>query len=280
MIEYKGIKWYYYQGALFPRVPPHYEIFLTQKEQKELLKIAKALFLRYTNEWDRNSGEFWYIIKDKDENLEQYNSNNRRKIRKGLKNCIVKKVSNQEIARNGYEVYLEALKSYKTDLKPISQDNFYKNMINANGYDYFAVYENRGYRMIAYSSNRLQNNMVNYTTIKFHPDYLKLYPSYALFYKMNEYYLNEKKVLYVNDGARSISHQTNIQNFLIQKFNFRKAYCKLNIIYRWDIGLVVKILYPFRQIFNSFDNKIFNKMEVLLKQEEIRRSFKFTVLED
>jgi hypothetical protein len=153
-------------------------------------------------------------------------------------------------------------------------------MINANGYDYFAVYENRGYKMIAYSSNRLQNNMVNYTTIKFHPDYLKLYPSYALFYKMNEYYLNEKKVLYVNDGARSISHQTNIQDFLIQKFNFRKAYCKLNIAYRWDIGLIVKILYPFRQIFNSFDNKIFNKIEVLLKQEEIRRSFKFTVVED
>jgi len=64
VIEYKGIKWYYYQGALLPRVPSHYEINLTPKEQKELLKRSKALFLRYTNEWDRDGGEFWYVIKD------------------------------------------------------------------------------------------------------------------------------------------------------------------------------------------------------------------------
>lgn len=126
--------------------------------------------------------------------------------------------------------------------------------------------------MIAYSSNTVNDDIVNYITIKFHPEYLKLYPSYALFYEMNRYYINELGLKYVNDGARSIAHDTNIQGFLIQKFNFRKAYCKLNIIYRWDIGIIVKILYPFRSIFSKFNHKVFNKISVLLKQEEIRRA--------
>ena len=272
MIKYKGIIWQQYHGALLPKVPPHVEIVLSKEDEEYLLKISNAYFLRYTNKWDGKDGQFWYIIKDREENLEQYNSNNRRKIRKGLKNCIVKKVSSYIIANEGYEAYISAFKNYKTALIPYTKDEFYKNHINVENYDYFAVYT-KDMKMIAYSSNTIDENMVNYITIKFNPNYLKLYPSYALFYEMNKYYINEKKYLYVNDGARSISHDTNIQDFLIQKFNFRKAYCKLNIIYRWDIALVVKILYPIRGIIDMFDIRLFKKMGVLLKQESIRRSY-------
>ena len=127
--------------------------------------------------------------------------------------------------------------------------------------------------MIAYSQNYIEENSVNYATIKFHPEYLKLYPSYALFFIMNQYYLNEKNFLYVNDGAKSISHDTNIQTFLIDKFKFRKAYCKLHVIYRWDIGLAVKLLYLFKLFIPRVNHKVFNKIRVLLNQEEIRKSF-------
>ena len=65
---------------------------------------------------------------------------------------------------------------------------------------------------------------------------------------MNDYYLNEKKFIYINDGARSISHETNIQDFLIQKFKFRKAYCKLHIIYSQKVKLLLLMIYPFRSL--------------------------------
>lgn len=91
MIEYKNIKWYKYHGALLPRVAPHQEIYLSKKEAKELLKKSGAYFLRYTNEWDREGGEFWYVIKDTQEGLVQYKSRIRNQIKRGLKNCIVKK---------------------------------------------------------------------------------------------------------------------------------------------------------------------------------------------
>jgi len=280
-VIYKNIKWKYYHGALIPDVAPHVKINLSRKDEKYLIKKSGAYFLRYISNWDADCNtDFWYVVKDKEESIGQYNKKRRYEIKKGLKNCIVKKVNNIEIATNGFEVYKKALRSYGLESAAISKENFYKSTLKKVGCEYFAVYERleseveneeRG-GMIAYGQNKMEDGSVNYVTIKFHPEFMRLYSSYALLYTMNEYYLNEKKYLYINDGARSISHDTNIQNFLIQKFNFRKAYCKLNVIYRWDIKIIVNTLFSFRKIFSIVDNKAFDKISVLMKQEEIRRS--------
>ena len=90
---------------------------------------------------------------------------------------------------------------------------------------------------------------------------------------MNQYYLNERNYKYVNDGARSISHETNIQNFLIQKFKFRKAYCKLHIIYSQKVKLLLLMIYPFKSLVQYLKIGFFVKLNILIKQEEIRRSY-------
>ena len=255
-IEYKNIIWKKYHGALIPNTAPNVEINLTKEESKELLKKTNAYFLRYTNDWDtKNKSEFWFVIKDGKEDIDFYKSKIRNQIKKGLKNCIVKKVPCEEIAKCGYEVYKKAFDNYNTTLTIASESKFYEDTLKNKHYDYFAVYsrlENGNEdKMIAYSSNLIEDNSCNYKTIKFDPDYLSLYPSYALIHEMNKYYLNELSLDFVNDGARSISHDTNIQNYLIQKFDFRKAFCKLNIIYRWDIELLIKILFPFKNIIKN-----------------------------
>ena len=246
---YKNINWINYQGALIPDTSPHINIKLSKKEQQELLKLSKAYFLRWTNEWDRKkNSQFWYVIKDEKENISVYKSKIRNQIRKGLKNCKVEKITKDYIARNGYEVYYEAFKRYNTFLEPISKEDFSKKILNSkSNIDFWGVFVNN--KLIAYSQNRVRDNVCEYNVTKFNPSFLKYRPSEALFYEMNKYYLNEKNFLYVSDGARSLSHQTNIQDFLISKFKFRKVYCRLNIAYRRDIDLLVKILFPFRKIF-------------------------------
>lgn len=272
---YKDVEWRYYRGALIPKPAPHVEMKLTPGEEKELLTRSKAYFLRYVTDWDSEDGEFWYVIKDTKESLENYKSKMKNQIRKGLKNCRVEKVDKSEIVQNGFAVYKTAFTGYQTDMTPMSQESFEKSILNADlnvTVDFWAVYNLKNI-LIAYSENIVDYDCVNYSSIKFHPDYMKDYPSYALFFKMNEYYLNEKKYQYVNDGARSISHITNIQDFLMNKFHFRKAYCRLHVVYRRDIGLIVWVLYPFRTLISKVHHKFFNKLSVLLKQEEIRRSF-------
>ena len=268
-IRFKGINWRLYQGTLIPDSPPHIEIYLTREEQKELLKKTKAYFIRWTNEWDKREGCFWYVIKDEKEDWSKYSSNTRNQIRKGLKYCKIEKVSKEFLAENGYNVYINAFKRYKTFLNPLSRQEFRNAIMYYQDYDFWGAFYDG--RLVAYSQNLIQENVCNYSVLKIHPEYLKLYPSYALLYEMNRYYLNERNFLYVNDGARSLSHQTNIQSFLISKFKFRKAYCKLNIVYREDIEILVNILFHFRKMIYKIDNNIFQKLSVLLRHEEIRR---------
>jgi hypothetical protein len=271
---YKNRVWKYYHGALLPQSAPHIKIELKKEEEQKLLKLSKAYFLRYVSNWDKEEeSQFWYVIKDNFGGLEELSANSRSKVRRGLNHCIVKKVTQEVIANEGYKVYKHALKNYNTYIEPADKKTFIKTILASRMCDFWAVYKKDEDRMIAYSQNAIEENSVNYSTIKFHPEYLKLYPSYALFFTMNQYYLEEKNFLYVNDGAKSISHNTNIQTFLIDKFKFRKAYCKLHIVYRWDIGLAVKVLYLFKSFMPQINSKIFNKVSVLLKQEEIRRSF-------
>jgi len=274
MINFTKIKWNNYHGALLPDLTPDIEISLSKKEADKLLSKQKALFLRYTSEWDSGQKRsFWFVVKDSFHGMSELSGNTRSKLRRGWKYFDVRKVTIEEIVRNGYEVYKHAFSRYNTHLKPVSKQKFYENTMNSIDYDFFAVYEKKSQKMVAYSSNKIINDVCNYTTIKFHPNYLKYYSGYVLIYEMNKYYLQERKFKYIHDGARSIVHDTNIHDFLIDKFKFRKAYCQLNIFYRWDIQLAVRLLYPFRAILNKKTSSIMKKISAVLKQEEIRRSF-------
>ncbi len=273
-MHFKNIEWHNYQGAYLPTSSPHINITLSKNDASELLKKSGTLFLRYSDEWDRNEeSEFWYVVKDNFKGMAELSSNTRNQVRKGLGHCVVRKVTCHEVATKGYESYKSALEGYTTHFTPMSKKVFHDNIMKTSNYDFFAVYEKESEKMIAYSSNIIDGDVCNYTTIKFHPKYLKLYPSYALFYEMNKYYLEDKGFSYVHDGARSISHDTNIHAFLVQKFKFRKAYCRLHVVYRIEVKLAIMVLYPFRNILKIFNHSVVNKISALLKQEEIRRSF-------
>ena len=119
---YKNTAWKYYQGALVPQVAPHLQTRLTKQEEKELLTLSKAYFLRYISNWDSETeSQFWYVIKDNFVAMDELSSNTRSKVRRGLKHCSVKKVSNDLIAREGYTIYEQAFKSYTTYIEPMDK---------------------------------------------------------------------------------------------------------------------------------------------------------------
>jgi len=273
LIEYKGVKWYHYQGALLPRVPPHQEVYLNGEEQKELLKLSGALFLRYTNEWNREEGEFWFVIKEYFGGMEELSANTRSKIRRGEKRNVVRQVDAETIAKFGYEVYLRAFEQYDTFIEPMAPKHFEEYIRSKKTYEYWGVFDKQNNKLVAYSENFIEDDMCHYSTIKFHPEFLKDYTGYILFYEMNRYYLESKKMRYVNDGARSISHETNVQKFLMEKFKFKKTYVRLHIAYRQDVGLAVKLLYPLKGLIEKIEHPLVKKVSVILKQEAIRRSF-------
>lgn len=270
--RYHGIRWKKYHRALIPLEPPDRDIQLEEAEGKDLLKRSGSHLIRYTSHFDDPSFErFWYVIKDGETSMEELSSNTRSKVRRGLKHCLVELVDKKEIQDHGYEVYRKAFERYETKISPLSEKDFKTNLerLDQEEWDLWKVSSRESGEMIAYSRNRKFDHSCDYTEIKFHPDHLGLYPSYALFHTMNEHYLNDQGLTFVNDGARSISHETNVQDFLIQKFKFRRAYCKLHLIYRPWLATLVKLAYPLKGIMERTWAP--SSVRTLLEQEALAR---------
>ena len=270
------IMWKKYNGALIPQNPPHIKIDVNSSVLNKKIKEEGAFFARWVSEFDRKKkSNYWYIINDKCFSLNDYSVQTRSKIRRGLKELVVNKIDKKEVLEHGYSVYMSAFKRYKTINKPMLHTEFL-NYIEGLGesWEYWGVYNIADNLLIAYSQNKVVHNQCYYSTIKFHSDYLKKYSSYVLYYTMNNYYLNEIKLSYVNEGTRSILHKTNVQSFLIEKFKFRKAYCKLHLQYHPFLKIIIFILFPFRLLFIKSNNKLLHKIGVVLIQEALHKSNK------
>lgn len=149
----------------------------------------------------------------------------------------------------------------------MSEEQFAEHILKMqSGAELWVAIERESGQMVAYAEVLCQNGCAKYTALKGIPENLnKYYPFYGLLFQMNRYYIEEKNFLYVTDGARSVSEHSNIQSFL-DKFNFRRAYCRLNVTYVWWLKLILNLLYPFRKMFGH------GKLSYLLRFEAINRN--------
>jgi hypothetical protein len=275
-IYYTGhFPWAEYQGFLHPAIhlayePPEFNL----KEIKRILKLSGLPFARWSSNFTDKPTEWWWVVVKSPVNLENLSSNTRSKIRRGLKSCQVKIITADWLSKNGYQCYQKAFIRYK-NVQPFNKKLFQKEIgtkKNNQYFEFFGVFFQK--KLIGYTENTIVNDMVFTSDFKYQPDYLKYYPSYALTYTVLNYYLNEKKYKLVTNGTRSIAHDTKMQEFL-EKFNFKKEFCKLNVVYSPLFGLLVRAVYPFRGlidiIYKFIPINLLHKITVILKQEKIRR---------
>ena len=208
--------------------------------------------------------------------LDALSSKERNKFRRGLRDCEVRRISVKELADEGYQVYCAAWEHYGGQIPVTNEHLFQQGVLREAPYPdllhNWGVYVNG--RLIAYAQNQIHGKVeVSYSSIKLDPAYLHLRPSYALIHKMNEYYLDSLGFEYVNDGSRSIHHETNIQEFLMHNFCFEKAYTTLYVYYRWPLRWLLKIVYPFRDYVGQADSRL----KALLELERFRRASRFSV---
>ena len=236
-----------YKGAWIFEKDPHLEHELSADEIKSLLK-QDGVMVR--NSYDFDCGKetsFWYVIKDNFGGMEELSSKMRNQVKKCFKTMRVKRISARELIDKGYPVLVEASRNYKTKSALPTKDDFRLRIENGEENEYWGCYDIESGSLVAYSMNSVTLESCEYRTLKAVPAYQKLYAFYGLVYEMNRYYLSERNLQYVNDGGRTITNHSNIQPFLIEKFNFRKAYCHLSVYYVWWLKLAVTILYPLRR---------------------------------
>ena len=250
-----------YKGAWIFEFDPHAEKRLSEDDIKSLFSRG-GLMIR--NAYDFDCGQetsFWYVVKDSFGGMEELSSKMRNQVKKCFKTMRVAQISSDELKEKGYSVFVEASNNYRIKATPPTKEEFITRIAQATENEYWGCYEVESDRLVAFSMNAVTKESCEYRTMKAIPAFQKLYAYYGLIYEMNRYYLEERKLKYVNDGGRSVTNHSNIQPFLIDKFNFKKAYCRLNLIYKPWFGMAVNVLFPFRKYIKH------PKVSAILRQE-------------
>lgn len=274
----KDFPWLDYHGYLQPCILDLYEPPRFGKEGiEELIKKVKLPFIRWSSNFTDRPTKWWWVIREAPFSIDTLSSKARNQVKRSLKNCSVRIIEPLRLASSdGYGSYVAACKSRKQTFS--SRKKWEEHLESHTGYDIFQFWgiflENK---IIGHAQCILINKRASVRAIWYDPAYLNYYPVYALIFSILDYYLGRKKCLYVSNGTRSIAHDTQMQEFLMRKFNFEKKFCKLNVVYSSLFGSVVRIAYLFRAFISlltkfSSHGSLF-RINTIIKQEAIRRSF-------
>lgn len=238
---------------------------LTKGECKSLLRRG-GLLVRDVYNWDKvEECSFWYVIKDDYKGMEELPTKVRNQVRKSLKTYEFRKVSYEEMLFLGYELFNQSRERFGRELEITKEE--WDRRIRGKHQQLWLGFDRESGRPASFAINTLYEKYCDYTTMGFNPQFPNsTYPIYGLIYEMNRYYLENQRVSFVCDGVRSITEHSNIQEFLIEKFKFRKAYCDIQLYYRPLLALAVNMLFPFRKWINN------KKVSAALYQEAMARN--------
>ena len=271
--------WKYYNHAAIPTAPPHEDPDVTPIENGEIWKLdGSPLLARWTTEFDKiDNGNWWYVIKDTPFDISQLKAKKRYEINRGIKNFDVKLINVQEHKEELYSLQVAAFSAYPEKYRPtVHKEDFLKSLDSWNDCIVFGAFfretgELKGYAMLL----RKSDCFVDFSVLKTDPEFERYGTNAALCAGILEYFnemLSNGGI--ICDGARSVSHETRFQDYLEDKFGFRKAYCKLHIKYSSKMAFMIKVLYPFRKILKKMDKteKVHQINSVLLMESLAREN--------
>ncbi len=271
--------WRYYRFAMLPICAPHEEADTSKVFDGSIWKDSRKPFLaRWTSGFDcRYETEWWYCIKDTVFDISAINAKKRYEINKGIKNFEVKKINPVEKAEEIFEVLKKAYSAYPEKYRPTADFEELKTEAVKWAKDYvFGAYDRETGVLCGYAVLIKNGKHIMFSIQKTDPEKEKSGINAALVFGILEAFKDDiNNGCYIVDGERNLVHETNFQNYLEKYFQFRKAYCNLNMAYKPVFGLIVKTIYPFRKILTKLDGiNIFHQINGILKMEEIARNCK------
>jgi hypothetical protein len=225
-----GLPWQCDNRMLLPFAMPHRISPVDRRKVRQAMAKAKCLVAMWNDQWDTAQCDWWHVCADGEQyDVELLPKNGRRDIRAGLRRCQVRRVTHDFLAEHGYDVHAAAFKTYSGAANCISAEAFaalHRGYAGIEGREAWGAFINDS--LIAYANCIALDDAATLATVKSHPDHLHALPNNALIYTLTCHYLVERRLRYVDSGARSLLHDTNMQDFL-QRMGYRKIYCPLRI---------------------------------------------------
>lgn len=267
--------WRYYNHALIPTTAPH-EKCIPMRNKREFWSNwgGVPLFARWTTDFDCGyETEWWYVIKDEPFDINALKSKRRYEINKGNRNFYVKHINAKEYVEQLYSITTNAYEKYPKSYRPeLSFEQFCEWTKDWDKHIVWGAFFKETDELCGYAWCDEYKEYVDFCAMKTNPDFEKYGINAVLVYGViMDYNDLLSKSFYICDGARSTMHETNFQDYLEKYFGFRKAYCKLNIKYRFPFNIAIKIAYYFRNLIKT-DSSIGKKLSTILFFESIVRS--------
>lgn len=247
-----------------------------RKKENSGKRGGDALFARWTSEFDcETKTNWWYVIKDTPFDISKLKAKRRYEINKGKKNFVVKRIIASDYSEQLFEVTQSAFSDWPEKYRPVVEKGkfiFELKLWNENVI--YGGFDRENGMLCAYSYLVEYVGHLEFSMLRARPESEKRGINAAMVAAIVEDY-NDKlsENFYINDGERAIRHETAFQDYLEKYFEFRKAYCHLNIKYRFPINIVVRLLFPFRKNINK-NSSIGSMISSVLLMEEIVREEK------
>lgn len=242
-------RWNTYQGALLWSGNPK-DTVPTEQEARDAVQESGAMFARWTSHWDCGTPtEWWWCIKDTPLHIDTIPAKHRYRITKGAKYFDVQIIDPADYTEDIYQIMVAAFAVYPKEYQPkLEKENTIKSIQHwEQQFVAFGAFEKESHRLCGYFLVREQETSAGLEMLKVIPQYEKLEINAALVYAVVMHYNDRlSSDFYLVDGERNIKHQTRFFEYLIQYFEFRKAYCQLHIVYAKKMQLIVNLLHPFR----------------------------------
>jgi hypothetical protein len=275
------MEWKYYNNGVVVDGDIREDVSLSDIHPQDLFKkYKKALMIQYTSDMDYISegGEWWHCIKDDPYCPENLKARRRYNITKARKNFLIKQIDPLNYVDDIYEISLDAFLGYSYKIEFSYQDA--KRMCEAlSGKEntiFLGAFLRESGELCGFSWLEVKGRCIYMVEQKVIREYERLLINAALC-DATCLILNERisSGYYLYDGDRNVLHQTNFQDYLIKLFGFRRAYCKLHIIYRPIVKPIISILFVFRNLISLMANRtnceFIKKVKAVLDMEEIAR---------
>lgn len=268
-------EWKYYNHAVIPSVAPHREPDLACIKDKSIWKVGGGIpFLaRWTTNYDCGyETSWWYVVKDTQFDIATLKAKRRYEINKGKKNFEVKRIKPSKYVEELFYVQICAFESWPEKYRPIiHKEDFKKDVSKWNDDIVYGGFDRETNELCGFAYLKEWPIHLEFRVLRVNPkverDGINAAIVNGILEDNNERLGTE---FYICDGERLIRHETAFQDYLEKYFGFRKVYCKLNILYRFPLNIMVKILFPFRNKINS-ESKIGSLLCAIFRMEEFRR---------
>ncbi|CAM4171686.1 hypothetical protein [Treponema peruense] len=253
---------------------------LTFKKIKNTLQTngggQQSLFASYITDFDvGKETSWWFTVKTDAYDLSLLPSKKRYEITKANKFCYAKSINPADELDAMFEVYKASFDGYDEkerpkDVNKESFESYIQSLLLSGNHEFYACYLKENDQMAGWTILEIRGKVIGLMQQKTIPYFEKYNTNASLidFFltKWNDR-LSAGDVI-ISNGSRNIRHITNFNAYLEKYFGFRKAYSNLKIAYRFPIGIIVKLLMPFKWILGKCSNPFLYNVYCMLKMQE------------